>query len=161
MKKIVIGFCALMSMCTMLNAVSKTEKIPNDYQATEHWSTGYYRASSDAEVYFYNDEYRWYCHVQNATQLESFFAVDQVRVVGDVYGILNLGESLNECPWWDGFYKASDNDAIYRLYPGNVCLISSPEMLAAYGATDHVVTAEPGSDFTAHRTNIGQCFWPY
>lgn len=127
----------------------------------EHWATGYYKASGDGEVFFHNDEFRWYCHVQNNTQLESFFAAGQVRVIGDIFPILELDTSLGECPWWDGFYKTDDNDTIYRLYPGNVCTVSSPEMLAAYGATDAVVTAAAGSDFTAHRTNINQCFWPY
>lgn len=126
----------------------------------EHWATGYYRSSSDTNTYFYNDEYRWYCHVQNNTQLNSFFAAEQVRVIGDIYPILNLGVSLNECPWWDGFYKTDDSEIVYRLYPGNICSITSPEMLAAYGVTD-VVTAEVGSDFGVHRSNIGQCFWPY
>jgi len=147
MKKIYLGIIASLVFAGVLNA--------------EHWATGYYRASADQEVYFYNDEYRWYCHVQNPTQLHTFFAADQVRVVGDIWPILSLGVSLSECPWWDGFYKAEDNDKIYRLYPGNVCEVTSPEMLAAYGAVDFVVTAESGSDFTAHRTNIGQCFWPY
>lgn len=147
MKKIVILLFSLVNFCASLMA--------------EHWSTGYYRQSSEEQVYFYNDEFRFWCRVQNATQLESFFATDQVRPVGDVNDILNLGVSLNDCAWWDGFYKASDSEVIFRLYPGNVCIVSSPEMLAAYGATDVVVTGESGSDFTAHRTNIGQCFWPY
>lgn len=155
MRKIYLSIFACLALATSLNA-GKTS-----YEAKEHWATGYYRASSEEHVYFYNDEYRWYCHVQNQTQLANFFAEDQVRVVGDIYPILSLGQSLGECPWWDGFYKTEESETVYRLYPGNVCQVTSPEMLAAYGATEFVVTAEAGSDFTAHRTNIGQCFWPY
>lgn len=106
----------------------------------EHWSTGFYRETGSEDVYFYNDEYRYYCFIQNHSQLENYSAVDQVRVVGDVESILNLGKCLYECPWHDGFYKSSDNDAIYRLYPGNICLVSTPQMLAAYGAIGSVVT---------------------
>ena len=84
-----------------------------------------------------------------------------MRVVGDISPILGLGQSLGECPWWDGFYQTEESDEVYRLYPGNVCRITSAEMLAAYGATDAVVTAELGSDFRIHRTDIGQCFWSY
>jgi hypothetical protein len=127
----------------------------------EHWSTGYYRANGDSNVYYYDDEIRWYCHVQNDTQLENFSAVDQVRVVGDISPILGLGQSLGECPWLDGFYRVEDSEAIFRLYPGNACLITSAEMLEAYGATNDVILAEAGSDFAVHRTYIGQCYWPF
>lgn len=154
MKKMYIMFACLAFATALYSA-------KDNFQTREHWSTGYYRASSEQHVYFYNDETRWYCHVQNATQLNSFSAQDQVRVVGNIYPILNLGVSLSECPWWDGFYKTDESETVYRLYPGNVCEVTSPEMLAAYGATDVVVTAEVGSDFTAHRTNVGQCYWPY
>ena len=57
-----------MLACLVLVTSLNAEK--NNTGTKEHWSTGYYRASLDENVYFYNDEYRWYCHVQNATQLE-------------------------------------------------------------------------------------------
>lgn len=127
----------------------------------EHWSTGFYRSSGDNEVYFYNDEVRTYCHVQNLTQLSYLTTLDQVRVIGSLNDFLSLSVSLNECTWPDGYYKTSDSEALYRLYPGKICQITTPEMLAAYNATNSVITAEPGSDFSSHRTDIGQCYWPY
>lgn len=128
----------------------------------EHWPTGYYTTVSDpANIYYYNDENRWYCHVQNPTQAALYDVQDQVRVVGDVYSFLSLSTSLNECSWPDGFYTTGgDNPVVYRLYPGNICTITSDEMLAAYGGTDQVIYAEVNSDFGSHRTFIGQCFWP-
>lgn len=129
--------------------------------AAEHWPTGYYRTVADPDnSYYYNDENRWYCHVQNATQASLYDVESQVRIVGDTYGFLSLATSLNECSWPNGFYNTASNGQIYRLYPGNVCSITSPEMLDAYGGTDSVVQAEDNSDFGAHRTWIGQCFWP-
>ncbi len=128
----------------------------------EHWPTGYYRAVADpASTYFYNDEYRWYCHVQNATQSDLYDVEEQVRVVGDVYGFLSLASNLGECVWPDGFYTiGGDTPIIYRLYPGNICTITSEQMLAAYDGTDLVISAEENSDFFAHRNFIGQCYWP-
>lgn len=128
----------------------------------EHWPTGYYNTIDDpSNSYYYNDENRWYCHIQNDTQAGLFDVADQVRTVGDVYSFLSLATSLGDCAWPDGFYTTDGSDTnIYRLYPGNICTITSTEMLAAYGGTDYVITAEDGSDFSVHRTNIGQCFWP-
>lgn len=126
----------------------------------EHWSTGYYQVTGDNPVFYYNDENRWYCQVQNQSQLENFNEVDQVRIVGDVWSFLSQATSLGSCAWNNGFYTTAADSTIYRLYPGNVCIISTPEMLAAYGATDSVTVADDGSDFTAHRNNIGQCYWP-
>lgn len=129
--------------------------------AAEHWATGYYQANGDNPVFYYNDEYRWYCQIQNATQLNTYNATQQVRVVGDVNGFLEEAVSLGNCPWLDGYYNTSDDGTIYRLYPGNACVITTPQMLDAYGATNSVITTESGADFTVHRNNIGQCFWPY
>lgn len=128
----------------------------------EHWPTGYYRAASDPDnSYYYNDENRWFCHVQNATQAGLYDVESQIRVVGDVYGFLGQAVSLGECPWPNGFYQAnSEGAAVYRLYPGNICMVTSDEMLAAYGGSESVIYAEENSDFGAHRTQIGQCFWP-
>ncbi len=130
----------------------------------EHWPTGYYRTVSDPNTYYYDDELRWYCHVQNQAQANLFDVDAQVRIVGDIYSFLGQAVSLNECAWPNGFYKAVLEDgtegATYRLYSGNYCLITSPEMLAAYGGTDAVISTEANSDFGAHRTNVGQCFWP-
>lgn len=133
--------------------------------AAEHWPTGYYRTVSDpANTYYYDDEMRWYCHVQNQTQANLFEVESQVRIVGDVYQFLGQANSLNECTWPNGFYKAVYEDGtespIYRLYKGNYCTVTSPEMLAAYGGTDSVISTEQNSEFGAHRTFIGQCFWP-
>lgn len=127
----------------------------------EHWATGYYQAAGDNPVYYYNDEYRWFCEIQNATQLGTYNATEQVRVVGDVDSFLSQATSLGTCPWIDGYYQTSEDATIYRLYPGNACIITTPQMLEAYGATNSVVTTEPGSDFAIHRNNIGQCYWPW
>lgn len=128
----------------------------------EHWPTGYYGTVADPEnVYYYNDEYRWFCHIQNQTQAGLYDVESQVRIVGDVDSILSQAISLQECPWPNGFYTIVDSEGpVYRLYPGNKCTITSEEMLAAYGGTDYVIYAEEGSDFGAQRTELGQCFWP-
>lgn len=128
----------------------------------EHWPTGYYSTVAEPEnAYYYNDENRWYCHIQNATQSALYDVPSQVRIVGDVNSFLTQATSLNECSWPNGFFKVAGTDGpVYRLYPGNICLVTSPEMLAAYGGTDSVIEAEENSDFGAHRTFIGQCFWP-
>lgn len=126
----------------------------------DHWPTGYYKQTGDNPVFYYDDEHRWYCSFQNASHLTSYNIADPVRVVGQIWDILNLGVNLNSCPWPDGFYMASDNQVVYRLTPGSICQISSPQMLDAYGATNSVVSTDAGSDFSAHRTNYGQCFWP-
>jgi hypothetical protein len=130
--------------------------------AAEHWPTGYYATAADPQTaYYYDDEYRWYCHIQNATQAELYGVEEQLRIVGDVSSFLSQAVSLNECPWPNGFYRTiGENSPVFRLYPGNICEITSPEMLAAYGGTDSVVESEEGSDFGSHRTTIGQCFWP-
>lgn len=128
----------------------------------ENWPTGYYRTVNDpANTYYYDDELRWYCHVQNETQASLYDVENQVRIIGDVYPFLGNAVSLGECRWPDGFYSITDGDGtIYRLYPGNYCLITSPQMLDAYGGTDSVIFTEANSDFGSHRTFIGQCFWP-
>lgn len=132
------------------------------FAQAEHWPTGYYRSSSDpANSFYYDDENRWYCRVQNATQAGLYDVESQVRVVGDVYSFLGQAISLNECPWPNGFYSIAGTEGpVFRLYPGNICTVTSPEMLAAYGGTDQVIQSEEGADFTAHRTQINQCFWP-
>lgn len=129
---------------------------------SEHWPTGYYSTVEEPEnAFYYNDEYRWYCHVQNATQSSLYDVASQIRIVGDVYSFLSQATSLEECSWPNGFYKVAGTDGpIYRLYPGNICEVTSAAMLAAYGGTDAVTEAEENSDFGAHRTWIGQCFWP-
>jgi hypothetical protein len=129
---------------------------------SEHWPTGYYRTVSDpTNSFYYNDESRWFCHIQNATQANLYQVESQIRVVGDVASFLNQATSLNECAWPNGFYKIAGNEGpVFRLYPGNICTITSPEMLAAYGGSSSVIEAEAGSDFGSHRTQIGQCFWP-
>ena len=130
--------------------------------SAEHWPTGYYATVSDPyTAYFYDDEYRWYCHIQNATQAGLYDVASQLRIVGDVDVFLSQATSLDECPWPNGFYKIADTDGpVYRLYPGNICTVTSPQMLAAYGGTDYVIESEEGASFDAHRTQIGQCFWP-
>jgi hypothetical protein len=132
------------------------------FAKAEHWPTGYYATVDDPDnAYYYDDEFRWYCHIQNVTQSDLYDVPEQLRIVGDVSSFLSLAVSLNECPWPNGFYKIINTDGpVYRLYPGNICTVTSPEMLAAYGGTDSVIAAEEGSDFGAHRTQIGQCFWP-
>ncbi len=128
----------------------------------EHWPTGFYRTVNDPDnSYYYDDEFRWYCHVQNGTQADLYDVESQIRVVGDIYSFLSQAVSLEECPWPNGFYRVAESEGpVYRLYPGNICAITSDEMLAAYGGSDQVITAESGSNFGAHRTEIGQCFWP-
>lgn len=128
----------------------------------EHWPSGFYKAVSDPDnVFYYDDEYRWYCHIQNATQATLYDVDSQVRIVGDIYTFLGQAVSLNECPWPNGFFKVANGDGpVYRLYPGNICIISSQEMLDAYGGTDQVIEAEETSNFAAHRTELGQCYWP-
>jgi hypothetical protein len=128
----------------------------------EHWPTGYYRMVTDPNnSFYYNDEYRWYCHVQNATQGALFDVDAQVHIIGDVYSFLGNATSIGECPWPNGFYTTGGETPVtYRLYPGNICQVTSVEMLAAYGGVDQVIPAEENSDFGAHRTFIGQCFWP-
>jgi hypothetical protein len=128
----------------------------------EHWPSGYYSTVEDPQnAYYYNDENRWYCHIQNATQSALYDVGSQIRVVGDVYGFLSAATSLNECSWPNGFYTVAGGEGpVYRLYPGNICIVTSDAMLAAYGGTDSVIEAEENSDFGSHRTWIGQCFWP-
>jgi len=128
----------------------------------EHWPTGYYATLDESDqAYYYNDEYRWYCHIQNATQGDLYDVPEQLRIVGDIYSFLSQATGLGECPWPNGFYRIVNTDGpVYRLYPGNICTITSPEMLDAYGGTDSVIESEEGSDYSAHRTDIGQCFWP-
>jgi hypothetical protein len=128
----------------------------------EHWPTGYYQTVADpTSIYYYDDDYRWYCDVQNPTQAQLFDVASQVMIVGDVSGFIDNAVSLAECPWPNGFYTISNGDGtIFRLYPGNICTITSSEMLAAYGGTDSVISAEPNSLFGASRTEIGECFWP-
>lgn len=128
----------------------------------EHWPTGYYQTINDSgNTFYYDDEYRWYCHVQNETQASLYYVADQIRIVGDISSFLKEAVSLGECRWPNGFFQTIDNDGtVFRLYGGKICAITSPQMLAAYGGTESVIIAENGSDFGAHRTDIGQCYWP-
>jgi|GEM_PF-3340286 len=147
MKKVVVSLVALLVSVAAFS---------------EHWPTGYYRTVDDPHnAYYYNDENRWFCHVQNDTQANLYDVEAQIRVVGDVNIFLSQATSLNECPWPNGFYKVAGSEGpVFRLYPGNICTITSTEMLSAYGGNDHVIETEEGSQFAAHRTEIGQCFWP-
>lgn len=128
----------------------------------EHWPTGYYATvDQPEEAYYYDDEYRWYCHIQNATQGDLYDVPEQLRIVGDVSSFLSQATSLGDCPWPNGFYKIENTEGpFYRLYPGNICIITSFAMLEAYGGQDSVIESEEGTNFGAHRTEIGQCFWP-
>lgn len=131
----------------------------------EHWPSGYYSTTATPDdAYYYNDENRWYCHIQNATQSYLYDVASQIRVVGDVWAFLGQAVSLGNCSWPNGFFRAQNDDgtlgAVYRLYPGNICEVTSDAMLAAYGGTDSVIVAESNSDFGTHRTWVGQCFWP-
>ncbi len=121
--------------------------------------SGYYRVSDRPEVYFLNSSSNTYCHVQNPSQMNLLGGFGKVRVVGGNSfrsGATNVGE----CDWPKGFYRRKSRPEVYRLSNTQMCWVSSPEMMEAYGGFGQVRVVENSSDIKAGRTDVGECDWP-
>lgn len=78
---------------------------------------GFYRqANQTAVMYQYGRDL--YCHVQNETQMAAFGGFSKVT---QVPRLAMTGRQTGDCGWPNGFYRRSNETAVYRLYgPGGL-----------------------------------------
>ena len=142
------------------STVSRTEARGHFRLAQSSWPTGYYRANSNAAVYWLDTSKGSHCHVQNSSQMQMFGGFGQVRVTGTES--FKSGTKFNgECAWPDeSFLRRKSQAAVYGTYRGGACWVSSPQMMEAFGGFGRVSVIEDSSDIFAKRQNGGECVWP-
>ncbi len=123
-------------------------------------SSGYYKSNSRPEVYYVNADRRAFCHVQNPSQMNLFGGFGQVRVVGNESFKSGLADG-GKCRFDNGFYKRKSKPEVYGLTDNQMCWVSSPQMMNAFGGFGKVRVVDDSSDFLAGgRQDVGDCSWP-
>jgi len=88
-----------------------------------------------------------------------FGGFGQVRVVG-TQSYQSGARPLGGCMWPDGFYRRQSAPEVYRLFQTQMCWVSSPEMMEAYGGFGQMRVVDDPSVLQARRTDVGDCEWP-
>jgi hypothetical protein len=114
---------------------------------------GFYRQVDKAPV-MYQYSASNYCHVQNEGQMAAFGGFAKVKVVS----VLAMrGQQTGDCSWPDGFYRRSNEPAVYRLFDGSICLVVNEQQMAAFGGFKLVKIVKPTSDLARGRGNFARC----
>lgn len=114
---------------------------------------GFYRQADQTPV-MYQYSAKNYCHVQNEGQMAAYGGFDMVEVVS----VLAMrGRQTGSCAWPDGFYRRSNEPAVYRLFDGSICHVINGEQMAAFGGFDIVTVVKPASDLARGRGEVTEC----
>jgi hypothetical protein len=126
----------------------------------------FFRQSDQAAVYF---QYlpNMYCHVQNTDQMAAYGGFEKVKVVPKLQ---MKGQQTGVCGWPNGFYRLNNEPNVYRLYASgapeawnlgsNICHVTNPEQMAAYGGFEKVKVVSPDSKLGVGRGPVQPCFTP-
>jgi len=121
---------------------------------------GFLRQGNRQEVLFQYTP-SGYCHVQNPAQMNAYGGFGQVRVVPVADP---SGRFTGPCPWPNGFYRRSNEQAVYRLFGrgpdgigGRACHVVDPAQMARFGGFGRVTVVEPRSELFVDRERPGPC----
>lgn len=102
-----------------------------------------------------------HCHVQNPSQMGAYGGFSRVR---DVPRLALRGNSTGDCGWPNGFFRRTNEPAVYRLYgPGELrlgrlaCLVVDPRQMALFGGFRVVTVVEQNSDLFRGREQPAPC----
>jgi hypothetical protein len=102
-----------------------------------------------------------HCHVQNPSQMAAFGGFSRVR---NVPRLALRGTSAGECSWPNGFFRRTNEPAVYRLHgPGALrlgrfaCLVTDPRQMALFGGFRLVAVVEQNSDLFHGREQPEAC----
>lgn len=105
-----------------------------------------------------------HCHVQNPSQMGAYGGFNRVR---DVPRLALRGDSTGECGWPNGFFRRTNEPAVYRLHgPGAsrlgrlACLVVDPRQMALFGGFRVVTVVEQNSDLFRGREQPAPCSDP-
>jgi hypothetical protein len=121
----------------------------------------FYRQSDRPEV-MYQYTSNLYCHVQNETQMAAYGGFGKVKVVPRMQ---MAGRQTGDCGWPNGFYRRSNEPAVYRLsgrgiVPGigpDICHVVNEQQMAAFGGFGLVKVVQPNSDLGRGRNPVTPC----
>jgi len=102
-----------------------------------------------------------HCHVTTSAQVDAFGGWSRVIVVPT----LNMrGHYLGSCGWPNGFYRRTNEQAVYRLsgqgvmgLGSSICHVVSPAQLEGYGGWGVVKVVEAGADLNLGRVVMTPC----
>lgn len=121
---------------------------------------GFYRQRDRPEVMFQFAPLN-HCHVENPNQMTAYGGFSRVR---DVPRLALRGTSTGECGWPNGFFRRSNEQAVYRLYGDGdfrlgrlACLVIDPRQMALFGGFRLVATVEPNADLFRGRQQPEPC----
>lgn len=114
---------------------------------------GFYRQADQAAV-MYQYAPTAFCHVQNEGQMAAYGGFSKVKVVPL---LAMLGRQTGECGWPDGFYRRSNEPAVYRLFDGAICHVVNERQMAAFGGFKLVKVVRPASDLARGRGGVTEC----
>jgi hypothetical protein len=123
----------------------------------------FYRQLDRPEVMFQFAELH-HCHVQNPSQMAAYGGFNQVR---EVPRLALRGNSTGDCGWPNGFFRRTDEPAVYRLHgPGAgrlgrlACHVVDPRQMALFGGFRLVAVVEQNSDLFRGREQPAPCSDP-
>lgn len=127
-------------------------------------SGGLYRQSDQAAVVF-NYAPDLYCRVQNEDQMAAYGGFERVQVVSQ---LPRRGRPTGDCGWPNGFYRRSDEAAVYRLsgvgvvpyVGGDICHVVDEQQMSAFGGFAQVRVVSPESDLGRGRWRVTDCVSP-
>lgn len=125
---------------------------------------GFYR-QADRPAVMYQYMAGHYCHVQNEAQMAAFGGFAKVKVVPR---IAMVGTQTGTCGWPNGFYRRSNEAAVYRLsgtgvvanVGPNICHVVNEQQMAAFGGFRLVKVVPPTSELGRGRSKITPCANP-
>ncbi|MBS7792393.1 hypothetical protein KTR66_20540 [Roseococcus sp. SDR] len=145
----VMGCAALLSLAFMAGAEAQTAV------------GGFYRQTNQNAVMFQSARDR-YCQVQSESQMAAFGGFSKVTVVPR---IAMLGQQTGACAWPNGFYRRTNETAVYRLYGvgtvagigTDICHVVNEQQMASFGGFRLVKVVAPTSDLGRGRGPVAPC----
>lgn len=122
---------------------------------------GFYRQSGQPAVLFqYTRDF--YCQVQNEGQMAAYGGFSKVT---EVPRLAMAGRQTGACSWPNGFYRRSNETAVYRLYGvgvvsgvgADICHVVNEQQMAAFGGFRQVRVVAPTSDLARGRGAVSPC----
>jgi hypothetical protein len=121
---------------------------------------GFYRQEGRPEVMFQYSQGS-HCVVQNESQMAAFGGWARVQVVGSMQ---MRGANTGACLWPNGFYRRSNEPAVYRLHGlepailGDLaCHVVNPAQMERFGGWGQLRVVPAGADLFRGREPPGEC----
>ena len=134
--------------------------MPNDTDQPAKRGQFYKQVGQPAVMFQYTDTL--WCHVQTPQQMNAYGGFKlQIKVP-----LLRMvGRQTGDCGWPNGFYRRSNEPAVYRLSgrgvvpnvgPG-ICRVANERQMAAFGGFRKVMVVEPESELGRGRGPVTVC----